>query len=901
MKVFFNPAYTNFVYQNLEKNPLHFDQKICNTEDLLRLLELHSGLHTQEIDEMERRLEYCKAMAKYFEENPNSIFAASYNIDAYNTAKTCLEWRDAFFMSGWNGEANTGCKRLDELSGIEKYFKLPSTVERIKALIKEIQNGCNIPDNLEIFTPFDYKLFTPLLKDLLEALLQRKDKNVSLETQEQAKGNSYLRQMADILINCKKDALDLEKSDGSVNVWLFEEKNDALRYLSQLEDNSFKVWINRDNKAFDNYLSFAGQPTCGSEDKGVTVLGSIPFLTLKLLEKPLNLTSLVTYLGIFVSPFSENFRKNLQSAIIKTGGYYNDECKKIITKAEKEDAEAVKKFLPDINDTKDALNENFAYTKDYLATYITNISTWLTSYLKDKQIIPGDRVQLEASNKICGYMLALLDISSKTSFTYQEVMLLFENLTADIKTEIYPAEKACRNLINSPANFAEISESTIWCDFYNPADEVLSTSFMYPSEKKYLEKTLWKDEIEKTYNRYNELLPFLYTDKKLILVIVKKQGTADVTKNPVIIRLMKNMGMDEKEFYDYLEKPDITNLNGVRTIPSREINNHHQDEHGLVHFTQTDLIKFPQKESYSSITNLVEHPFDYVMDKICNFELSGEAAMGEVYTTKGTVAHAIIEELFNPKHGGTALDIKNQIDTRFEEVCNQKLLENGGILLQKENKTDTDIFRALMKECVNRLQHFIEINNLTVKACEQYHENVTLPEFSTCGIIFNGSIDMVLEDASREPVIFDFKYSGGFTKYEEMLKENRSMQLELYNAFVKQSTGLNQLDSRRAYVLLPNVKVITSYPFVGAHYYIRCERNHASLINEIKNSYEYRKAQILDGKVEDGEYIEIEKLDYFNYGETPLVPLSKDLNKDKGVKYKAANKYSKFASFKAGK
>lgn len=31
MKVFFNPAYTNFVYQNLEKNPLQFDQKVCNT------------------------------------------------------------------------------------------------------------------------------------------------------------------------------------------------------------------------------------------------------------------------------------------------------------------------------------------------------------------------------------------------------------------------------------------------------------------------------------------------------------------------------------------------------------------------------------------------------------------------------------------------------------------------------------------------------------------------------------------------------------------------------------------------------------------------------------------------------------------------------------------------------
>lgn len=900
MKVFFNPAYTSFVYQNLEKNPLQFDQKVCNTEGLLDLLELHAGLHTQVKEVMDRRLEYCKAMALYIEENPNSIFAASYNIDAYNTAKQCLEWRDAFVQSGWNGKANTGSKRLDELSGIEKYFKLPSSAERIKILINEIKAGCNIPDNLEIITPFDFKYFSPYVKELLDALVARTDKTVKLSTQILPEGNSYLRQMADILINCKKNVLDLRKSDGSVDVWLFEEKNYALRYLSQLEDDSFKVWINRDNKAFDNYLSFVGKPTCGSEDKGVTVLGSIPFLTLKLLEKPLNLTSLVTYLGLFVSPFSKEFRKELQEKITSSGGYYNEGCKEIIAKADKEDADAVKKFLPDIEDIENALNEDFAYTKEYLTIYIRNISDWLTSYLKKELIIPGNRVQLEASKKICGYMLSLLDISSKTSFTYQELMLLFENLTADIKTEIYPGEKGCRNLIKSPANFVEISETTIWCDFYNPEEEVLSTSFMYPSEKKYLEKTLWKDEIEKTYNRYNELLPFLYTDKKLILVIVKKQGTADVTKNPVIIRLMKNMGMDEKEFYDYLEKPDITKLNGVKTLPSSDINNHRQDEKGLVHFTRTDLISFRETESYSSITNLIENPFDYIMEKNCKFAMSGEAAMGEVYTTKGTVAHAIIEELFNPEHGGTAADIKKQIDTRFEEVCNQKILEEGGILLQKENKADTDIFRALMKECVNRLQHFIEINNMTVKACEQKHEKEELAEFSACGINFSGSIDMVLEDSSGEPVIFDFKYSGGFKKYEEMLRENRSMQLELYNALVKHSLGRNQLNCRRAYVLLPEVKVITPNAFEGAHYYIRCDRSQTSLINEMKNSYLYRKNQILNGEVEDGEYIEIQNLDYYsqmNDANNPLVPLEKDDEES----WKAANKYSKYASFKAGK
>ena len=338
----------------------------------------------------------------------------------------------------------------------------------------------------------------------------------------------------------------------------------------------------------------------------------------------------------------------------------------------------------------------------------------------------------------------------------------------------------------------------------------------------------------------------------------------------------------------------------MKTLPSSEINNHHQDAHGLVHFTRTDLIKFRETESYSSITNLIENPFDYVMEQQCHFSMSGEAAMNGVFTTKGTVAHAIIEELFNPKHSGTAADIRKQIDTRFEDICNQKILEEGGILLQKENKADTDIFRALMKECVNRLQYFIEINNLIVKDCEQKHEKEELAEFNACGINFSGSIDMVLEDATGEPVIFDFKYSGGFNKYEAMLKENRSMQLELYNALVKHSLGLNQSDCRRAYVLLPEVKVITSNTFEGAHYYIRCERPHASLINEMKNSYLYRRNQILNGEVEDGECIEIKQLDYYsqiNDANNPLVPLGKDDEES----YKAVNKYSKYVSFKAGK
>jgi hypothetical protein len=106
---------------------------------------------------------------------------------------------------------------------------------------------------------------------------------------------------------------------------------------------------------------------------------------------------------------------------------------------------------------------------------------------------------------------------------------------------------------------------------------------------------------------------------------------------------------------------------------------------GTITFKRTDMVHFREVESFSAISNLIDYPFDYVFDKIINLQKKGAAALSAVYTTKGTVAHAIIEELFNPKHGGCPEDIANQIKNNYEEVFNQKVLESGGILLQSEN------------------------------------------------------------------------------------------------------------------------------------------------------------------------------------------------------------------------
>ncbi len=52
------------------------------------------------------------------------------------------------------------------------------------------------------------------------------------------------------------------------------EQEDAIRYLSLQEADSYDVWINADNKAFDNWLYLEGKPTSGSR-----IRASLPPLT----------------------------------------------------------------------------------------------------------------------------------------------------------------------------------------------------------------------------------------------------------------------------------------------------------------------------------------------------------------------------------------------------------------------------------------------------------------------------------------------------------------------------------------------------------------------------------------------------------------------------------------------
>ena len=169
---------------------------------------------------------------------------------------------------------------------------------------------------------------------------------------------------------------------------------------------------------------------------------------------------------------------------------------------------------------------------------------------------------------------------------------------------------------------------------------------------------------------------------------------------------------------------------------------------------------------------------------------------------------------------------------------------------------------------------------------------------------------MVLEDSAGQPVIFDFKFSPSEAKYQDWIKENRSMQLALYKGLVFKAREKHA--KAAAYVLLPDVKVITADDLQGAIFKTNVDAYRSgNLLKEMSNSYDFRKQQIMQGIIEDGEGLEYPFIDgkivspSIDYAdseeEQAFVPMDKETHSRNKTWNKTPNKYSNYNTFKAGK
>jgi hypothetical protein len=379
----------------------------------------------------------------------------------------------------------------------------------------------------------------------------------------------------------------------------------------------------------------------------------------------------------------------------------------------------------------------------------------------------------------------------------------------------------------------------------------------------------------------------LLNTRGLTIIEAKKCNGEKVARHPLVLQLNERIKGGLKSIVQH------KSLSDEYTTTDRQVIN--QNENPILielgenvklkerHERYADYAK--QAESYSSLSQLIEHPFTYVCERCAGLKDQAMPSAQDLNRTLGNVAHLIIEKVFDGKSIKEACNYyKAEYETIFEESVNEK----GLLLRLPEHTIDLLQLKAKMKIALGYLGNAISQNQLTVEACEYEFKQAKWTEAGE-SVSLGSRADMLLSDAEGGKVIFDFKYSQSQKFYTELIENNHTLQLEFYRHMAKQEFGKNT-SVRVAYVLLPDVTILTAGeidPWQNEQNIIelKTERKDVNVMNEAANSYRMRWEQLKAGKIErvegcdagTGEYGEQEA----NKGLFPLSVYDKKYSEDK--------------------
>lgn len=911
MKIIFSPEYSGIVYvKPSDGNNVMMDTVVVNTVGLVNLLELRLGLHYEDVPQQERLAHYYDAVCRYMAAHPTNVMAASFKTAGLSTAKAMLSWREELRGADWDFDGEDISERLAVLIGVEEYFRK--------------QDGCDMAGRLHIVTDqvafqkleckdivIEMAVAKELLKPTTNALIE------VLESQgakiEQVAGvsntDNNLGKVRKMIASKQKGKITLDKDDDSILIWKFADDRLAYEYLSYNDMEDVDVWINADNKQMDNWLMLMDKALTGSVTVECTPqLTQLFVMGLGMFANPLNVNTLIEWLNMPVHPIDQFFRSALADCIVTEGGYRNEACKakidqfiegkfvyledkekalpkeeqeKIRLKDRKKRQKQIAVFLPSLE------SSNTINTED-VKQFVIELSSWAR---QRAHLMVGEAdneqwvEQLMTVSAMCDAFHILLGTVRTDSIDYKTIDSWMSTVYEKGAYTNAIAERGCRTVVDSPAKIASIANKTVWIGVDGDASQGQECAFLYPSEKAKLMELMymhpWAEDAENNYHEQVMMTPLRMTSGQLILVVRERMGGEQTLKHPLIVRLEQQV----ENIEDFVVCPNI----GVEDRHEVEV-----VENGGVdaelHFAHADKIQWPDHLSPTSIGTLAEHPFDYMMERLLVITNDGKAKMADAKTTKGNVAHAVIEELFAPrdeKRYSTPEEIEARIQNEYEDAYLKVLEAKGAVLQLAENKLAEKLLHEQLRSCLDTLLEILKENELKVTGCEPFVEckmNLGLPQaFDKDGNIKErdmvGFIDMTLEDKDGHPVVFDFKWTTWAKGYQDKLSENRSVQLELYRMML----GCEKKDDvkRVAYFLMPEARLYSQEEFKGRNCHQLPPANHDNIVEQLKQSAKYRMEQIKSGVVETNGLFE--ELQYVKDTQAKgLFPLKK--NEEDGTK-----------------
>lgn len=891
------------------------DTAVFDTSGLIRFVEDECGIHNEDASFNERICHYYKAVRRWIEEHPSNVLCASFNIARLSTTRQMLLWRDELKMAQWDFVYNEIDSRLGALAGIEKEYQVKGLPDRIIAVCKHLEEtSSNMFEHVCIRIPVESPILRPIIKRLLSGLEKHGAKIELIPSADDSKNN--ISTLREILSRDGSASTTLNTDDKSFDVLKFETKSDLMEYMTICQPEfDTDLWIDANGKEIDNRLTALNRPTSGSVITSRSrVLNLLP-LALSLYDEQLQINKLVEWFSTPIHPLPGRFRFQLAEQIARSGGYINKESLDVIQKYINGDYEYPHDKDKELSEAE--LNKVLARRKknreenallyipyihaDYRTAEnaertLTSLKNWARQRVvtlaenDDREALAIQLTSLANSIDI----LMLLFVESEEQFDLSLANEWMKYIPMEITLPHHPARVGCTFTIASPIDIVSPVGTTVWNDMESGDTSDFECDFLLPGERKSISENakFWSIGDESRYRYECSIHPFRMTAKRLTIAYAVKDVMEPIVPHPLITRLKSQVD----NFDEFEKTPSLVDKMCVKVQGVNNSSNKLEYK-----FKGGDKIRIPSNMSATSLESLTMYPFDFVFERILNYQSAGLSNLPDIQTTRGKVAHATIASLFEPRDGEeytTASDIRKRFGTDYEDALAEAIKECGAILLLKENKLELNTLQYQLKRCIDNLIDILDVNNLRVEACERhYSKHISLspennPENEDD---LHGFLDLKLLDGNNNHVVFDFKWSGSRSYHKSLLEKNRSSQLAVYAELIREE-GKN---TRTAYFIMPRGRLYSTHQFEGRNVEVVERQNFDDIMQQLINSYRFRREQIMAGTLEEGELKPIEELSYYKRrAELNLFALPGDWEDDT---VKGANKFSNYTLFKGSK
>ncbi len=834
MKLIFNPYYDVHVY--VKTNGCALNEKVVGPQGLLDELELRAGLSGRYLDDFQRSIYYSKAIKHALAANESLFFAKSYEKDKLGTAAVLLRWRDALVKVGWN-KSIKGSQRLDGLAYVETYFDKQGEADRWQKVLSYAQKNpiLSADDCIEV----------RCAKDDLEPLYRRLFEHM-------------------ISLGCKVEYINrIVSHDLKEKLSFYSFKNDIemAEWLAQQQLGDNDVVVCDDTSFLNIELALEDKPQIGSNDNAIGAIMQIFALGLNLFSRPVNINTLLAYLQVPATPLAKLYIKHaslpwlLKNQLLDDNGI-SDKWNNLIDEAiydydgNKKTQNQLDELRVFINQWRRAKGEGdeCEVDKSEVIKFLKAMRKWAKSKIYDN----ADAAQYNAIVVNCDIMMLLLEDEPDTVKTH-DLNLWAAQISHPVDIVSQSARKGAINVIGAVTDIHSDPDKVYWACTTTDNRFQYDLEFLSPGETELL-KNNGLEIVERETS--------LKTKRKLMI-----ETLSNVKQRVFMLECDVIDGVLPAEDSVATELRLDNNLLVEKHSPNRQntvkrplvADSTKKSEYYIDSSTITNLVR--DSESYSSLNELIQQPFDYFMDYVLKLRENGIAAMADIDTVKGNVAHAYIEKL--TELGQKKVDsMRDYHKKQFNDIIDGVTEAQGAILLLEENELEYKRFKSLLKKSVEVLIDIIEQNNLTIVGAEQYYE----ADIETIGKM-NAKIDFVLNDSDGNYVIFDFKWSEGNT-YKSMLEQNNALQLAVYHAILERhlkNSKSGKKVSFKGYYVLPHHKLYTVYNTLkhnAGGIEIVVAENNADIMKMAANSYKYRMNQLKSGMIEEGEGMEIANLQY---------------------------------------